>query len=229
MKSRRIAGLFAVAVALAACDGGARGSGVTTAQGNMASVDTALGGGAPARTSVAARLRAALALETVAHAQTDLAGIHVSVEGTTIEDDTDERGAFTLRGKFEGFVAIRFQRTAASPAATITLNAPAGGTLTLNDVQLDERSGDATAREVDVEFEGLVADTDCAGAALRLVSRHRGPTDTDVYTVRLDTSSLHDRNRMPVSCADLREGDPVTIRGTVNPDETFGHADVTVG
>ena len=229
MKPRRIAGLFALAVALAACDGGARGSGITTAQGNVSSVDTALRDGAPARTSVAARLRAALALETVAHAQTDLAGIHVSVEGTTIADDTDERGTFALRGKFEGFVAIHFQRTSGGPVATITLNAPAGGTLTLNDVQLDERNGDATAREVDVQFEGLVADTDCASAVLRLVSRHRGPTDTDVYTVRLDTSSLHDRNGMPVSCADLRQGDPVTLHGTVNPDETFGHADVTVG
>ena len=218
--------LCALALTLASCDGGSRGSGITTAQGNVDSVGTALRG-KPAP-SLLARLRSILTLEPNAHAQSALGGIHVTVEGTSIEDETDADGGFTLRGNFEGYVVIRFERMVGGPAARITLNAPAAGTLTLKDVRLDEQSGEASARELDVAFEGLVASADCAGNVLHLVSRHRSPTDTDVYTVRLDTSSLHDAAGSPVSCNELREGDTAVLRGTVNSDGTFGQADIEI-
>jgi hypothetical protein len=226
MNRIRMALLFALALALASCDGGSRGSGITTAQGNVDSVMTALRGtSAP---TLLARLRSALTFERTAHAQSALGGIHVMIEGTTIEDETDAQGLFTLRGNFEGDVVIRFEHMAGGPAARITLNVPAAGTLTLNDVRLDEQSGQATARQLDVAFEGLVAGSDCAGNTLRLVSRHRGPTDTDVYTIRLDTSSLHDKAGAPVSCDALRDGDTAVLHGTVNPDGTFGQADIEI-
>jgi hypothetical protein len=93
-------------------------------------------------------------------------------------------------------------------------------------VRLDERNGEATARSLDVVFDGLVADTRCATGDVHLVSPHRSPTDTDVYTVRLDTSSLHDPRDAPVACESLVEGDHLRLDGTVNDDGTFGHADI---
>ena len=42
MKRTRIAFVLPVLLALAACDGGSRGSGITTAEGNVSSVQTAL-------------------------------------------------------------------------------------------------------------------------------------------------------------------------------------------
>ena len=226
MNRIRMALLFALALGLASCDGGSRGSGISTAQGNVDGVTTALRG-TPAPTLLA-RLRSALTFARSAQAQSALGGIHVAVEGTSIEDETDTDGVFTLRGNFEGYVVIRFQRTVGGPAARITLNVPAAGTLTLNDVRLDEQSGEASARQLDVAFEGLVAGVDCAGNTLRLVSRHRSPTDTDVYTVRLDTSSLHDKAGTPVSCDALRAADAAVLHGTVNPDGTFGQADIEI-
>jgi hypothetical protein len=213
--------------AIAACDGGSRGSGITTAQGNVESVQTALRGsaGGPARTALA-RLRSLLAVAAPAYAQNALEGIRVSIEGTPLAAQTDADGVFTLRGNFEGVMVIRFQRDGDAASAAVTVNAPAGGTLTLNDVRLDERSGLASARSQGVLFEGLVADASCADAAVRLVSPHRSRTDTDVYTVRLDTSTLHDPQGAPVACESLVEGDRLRLDGTVNDDGSFGHADI---
>jgi hypothetical protein len=215
--------------AIAACDGGSRGSGITTAQGNVQSVQTALrrSDGPPARTALA-RLRALLPIAATAHAQAELEGIRVFVEGTSLADETDANGFFVLRGDFEGFVTIRFQRTADGASAGIAVNAPAGGTLTLNDVRIDERSGEATAPTQSVVFEGLVSDASCSTQTLHMVSRHRSPTDTDVYTIRLGTSSLHDVQGETVPCEALVEGDLLRLQGTVNDDGTFGNADIVV-
>ena len=73
---------------------------------------------------------------------------------------------------------------------------------------------------------GLVVDADCPGSRLQLVSRHRGPTDTDVYEIRLEDSSIRDANGLPLTCQDLRGGDGVRLQGSINDDETFGHADI---
>jgi hypothetical protein len=228
---KRISGVLLSACllsAVAGCDGGSRGSGITTAQGNVDSVQTARRGadGARARTMLA-RLRAFLSIAPLAHAQGTLEGIRVLVEGTPFATETDTDGLFALRGDFEGLVVIRFQGGDGGTAA-MTVNAPRGGTLTLNDVGLDERSGQASARSQGVAFEGLVADTSCANAVVRLVSLNRGPTDTDVYTVRLDTSTLHDPGGAPVACESLVEGDRLRLDGTVDDDGSFGHADIVL-
>jgi hypothetical protein len=113
-------------------------------------------------------------------------------------------------------------------SARMEVNVPAAGTLTLNDVTLDERSGKATAQSTNVAFHGLVASADCLSEVLRLVSSERSPTDTDVYVVLLDTSSLHDANGMPVACDQLTVGEAVQLAGIVNPDGTFGDCDIVV-
>jgi len=108
------------------------------------------------------------------------------------------------------------------------VDVPAAGTLTLNDVTLDARSGQATAQSSDVAFVGILTTADCPGEILGTVSSQRSPTDTDVYVVRLDASSLHQPNGTPVPCQDLATGQTLQIAGTVNPDGTFGHCDIIV-
>jgi hypothetical protein len=195
MTRNRILLVLPLVLALAACDGGARGSGITTAEGNLESTQTAL------------------------------RGIHVGVEGSTVTDDTDDAGSFSLRGTFEGDVVIRFERQDGS-FARMPVNAPAGGVLTLEDVHVDTTSGVATAATQSVVFDALVVGTDCGAPSLDLVSRHRKATDTDVYAVRLENSTIREGDGSPLSCPDLREGDAVDVRGTVNDDGTFGHAEI---
>ena len=229
MNRTRAAVLLSFFVALGACDGGSRGSGITTAEGNVESVETALRrsprGGARA---VLARLGRLLADAGSARAQAALEGIRVSVDGTSVAAETDADGFFVLRGRFAGDVVIRFQRSMDTPSAAIAVNAPAGGTLTLEGVDLDEPRGEATARRQGVTFDALIASANCPARELDLISRHRGATDTEVYAVRLESSSLHDASGTAVACETLREGDALRLVGAVDTDGTFGEADLTV-
>ncbi len=227
MKCTRIALALALVGALAGCDGGSRGSGITTAEGNVESVQTALH--APAAATRLGRLASLwrwLAPERTAEADAGLGGIRVLVEGTMVEDETDGDGSFSLRGDFEGDVVIRFEVPASGMSARIPVNAPAGGVLTLESVHLDTTSGAATAETQSVVFDALVAGADCVASTLDLVSRHRNATDTDVYAVRLQDSSIREIDGTPLSCPDLHEGDAVDVRGSVNDDGTFGHAEI---
>ena len=122
-------------------------------------------------------------------------------------------------------MVIRFELPSGG-SARIPVNAPAGGLLTLERVHLDADSGQATAASQSVVFEALVVDTDCDASELDLVSRHRSPVDTDVYAVRLEDSSIRDAGGASLSCADLHEGDALDLRGSVNEDGTFGHAEM---
>jgi len=205
-------------------DGGSRGSGVTTAaEGNVASVQTATLSKPLSRTPLT-RLARWFRIEPTVSADTGLEGISVIVEGTNFITATDANGFFSLRGAFESDVSILFQRTEDGLSARVAVNVPAGGTLTLNNVHIDNRSGQATPASQGVDFEGLITESDCAGETLTLVSSQRGPLDTDTYTVRLGSSSLKDRNGSPISCQDLRIGERVHVTGMVNADGTFGNA-----
>jgi hypothetical protein len=59
---------------------------------------------------------------------------------------------------------------------------------------------------------------------LQLVSSQRSPTDTDVYDVNLEGSSIRDANGSPLPCQALRVGDHVRLQGVVDNDGTFGDA-----
>ncbi len=227
MKRIRSAALLSLVLALGACDGGSRGSGITTVEGNVQSVQAVLRH-VPRRRSELAWLTRLLAAEGTAAAQGALEGINVSIEGSSIADETDANGSFSLRGHFESYVVVRFERTTDGASARMTVNVPAAGTLTLNDVTLDDRSGQATAQSTDVAFEGILTTADCPGEILDMVSSQRSPGDTDVYVVRLDTSSLHQPNGTPVACQDLTMGQALQVAGIVNPDGTFGNCDIVV-
>ncbi|HSD09364.1 MAG TPA: hypothetical protein VLF14_00140 [Candidatus Binatia bacterium] len=227
MKSIRSTALLSLVLALGACEGGSRGSGITTVQGNVESVEAAFRD-SPRRRSEFAWLTRLLAAEGTADADGALEGIRVSVEGSSIADDTDVNGFFSLRGHFEGDVAIRFERPIDEASARMAVNVPAAGMLTLNNVTIDGRNGEATAESADVAFDGLVASADCSAETLGLVSSEGSSTETDVYVVDLDTSSLHDAKGTPVACEELTVGEAARLAGSVNADGTFGNADIEV-
>ena len=225
------AALLLLIAGLGACaDGGSRGSGISTAQGNvdsvqMAGVRTAPRGPAEA---LLATLLDLLSIEKTAVARNPLEGIHVTVEGTDLASDTDPNGFFSLRGRFEGHAALVFERSADGILARLEINMPGGGTLTLNNVGIDQPSGQATAESQAVDFEGVVKTTDCSDQTLALVSRERSKTDTDVYTVDLTTSSLRDPEGNAVPCDNLRTGETLRVQGAVNTDGTFGGAAILI-
>ena len=227
MRYVRIALLFLLVLGLAGCDGGSRGSGITVADGTVESVQTALL--VPSRVrqpGVWATFRRWITLEAQAEAQAGVAGIRVLIEGTSIEDETDADGAFSLRGNFEGDVVIRFELPTTGATASIAVNVPAGGVLTLDRVHIDAQSGQATPQSQAVRFDGAVTDTECASEMLQLVSSQRSPMDTDVYDVDLEGSSIRDANGSPLPCQALRVGDHVRLQGLVEDDGSFGDAEI---
>ena len=80
---RAFAACWLLALASCASDGGQRGTGITIAAGNVASVQADMGG---------------------------VDGIEVAVEGTDVHGTTDATGVFELRGRFAGDTALRFAR-----------------------------------------------------------------------------------------------------------------------
>jgi hypothetical protein len=213
-----------------AMDGGSRGSGISTAQGNVDSVQmAALLKPRPSRAeTLLAALRHSLWIESAASARTELEGIVVTVEGTNATGETDANGVFSIRGNFEGQLSLLFQRADDGLSARIGVNLPAGGTLTLNDVRIDNPNGQAVAQSQGVDFEGLITRLDCAAETATLVSSRRSPTDTDTYTMRLNTSSIEDTRGDSIGCQSLQEGEPVRVTGSVNEDGTFGGGVVQV-
>lgn len=215
----------------ACAEGGTRGSGIsTTVAGNVAVIQTTA---LPRRArsgslGFLAELREFFRIETVARARTAIEGIHVAIEGTDVQGQTDANGSFSLQGDFHGHVNVVFQPPDDGGPARLAIDVPAAGTLTLHNVRLDTARGEAVPETQDVDFEGIITDIDCQGFTLTLVSAQDNPPDTDQYVLRLDTSSLLDAEGNPLSCGDLRGGDQATVRGTVNPDGTFGHATVEV-
>ena len=195
--------LLALAGVLGACaaDGGSRGSGISTSlQGNIAA-------GSPAI------------------AVNPLEGIHVTVEETGTSADTDSSGHFALTGSFRGRLTVLFELPVSAASARMTVNLPAGGALTLNDVRLNTESGHANADTQDIYCEGVVADTDCTGMTLTMMSiESPGAYSLDSYVIRLDSSTLLDASGHALSCTELRYGDELTVDGVVNADGTFGYA-----
>jgi hypothetical protein len=227
MRHVRIALLLLLFLGLAGCDGGSRGSGITVAEGTVESIQTAFLAPSHVRQPWGwATLRRWITLEGRAEAQAGVAGIRVFIEGTSIEDETNADGAFSLQGDFEGDVVIRFELPMTGATASIAVNVPADGILTLDRVHIDAQSGQATTQSQTVRFDGVVTGTQCAAETLQLISSQRSPTDTDVYDVNLEGSSIRDANGSPLPCQALRVGDQVRFLGIVDEDGSFGDAEI---
>ena len=185
-------------------DGGSRGSGITsTAQGNIAGV----GGTSDQQGSVE--------------------GIRVTI-GPRAQSVSDSAGVFSVQGGFEGHVTILFTRRTDRLRAHLPIYLPSGGTMTLNGVHIDTSTGSATVDSAGVNFLGELTRIDCAGQTLLMLAAKRTPEDTDMYAVRLDTSSLEDSQGNPLACSDLQTGQTAHVQGTVNDDDSFGHAQITI-
>ena len=228
MKRTVTACLLSLLVAFAACDGGSRGSGITTAEGNVEAIDGALRS-TPPETLLARLVRSFDRLWSErAEAASGVAGVRVSIEGTSFADVTDENGAFRLRGDFRGDAVIRFEPPSGG-AARIAVNAPAGGTLTLEDIHLDATGGTAAVSRQTVVFDGALVSTDCASARIGLVSRSRAASaDADVYILTLESSTIRDERGAMLECSALREGDALHVGGVVEADGTFGEAELVL-
>jgi hypothetical protein len=212
-------------------DGGSRGTGITSlAQGNVASVQPSASVGPPRDRNSVRFAQSGDFLRTLgeASAASTVQGITVTVEPQGGQSATDSAGLFSVRGSFEGQLTLLFTRPQDAIRASIEINIPAGGALTLNNVRISTASGIAMVDSENVDFLGNIVGVNCTSQTLILIASQHAPSDTDTYTVRLDTSSLRDPQSKPVSCADLRNGQMAHVQGTVNADGSFGHALVVV-
>ncbi len=208
----------AMAAAVAACDGGSSGTGISTsALGNVASVNTA-SRPAPdrARPTMIARLLGGLGFEREAFARAPLEGIRVTIEGTTLSTQTDAEGRFALRGNFAGPIPMAFEPPDGG-RSSLAIVVPRGGELTLTDVRLDGRTGTATADGQHVRFGGLVNSTDCPQNSATMVSRET-PGDGNRYTVLLSSATVRDSSGQPLACSNLFAGQSADVDGEVGHD-----------
>jgi hypothetical protein len=211
MRTKRLA-VLPLVMLLASCstDGGSSGTGITSAEGNVAGV----------------RQGAAISALTTSTI-TAVEGIDVIVAGTSAVGETDAAGRFVVRGKFEGRVTLSFHRAGDGLAAHMTIIVPAGGTLTLRNVQIDVGSEAAVAESQHAVFDARVVAVDCGARTLSLASVG-GDEGGDAYTLDLDGSFVHDGDGIAVDCGGLQRGDRVHVEGAVRADGTFGEADVGV-
>jgi hypothetical protein len=188
-----------LAVLGACAEGGIRGSGISTSVvGNVASVTP----GGP------------------------VAGVRVAIVGSGVATTTDSGGGFSLVGPFDGMLTVRFAPPGGGTAA-LPINVPAAGVLTLDNVHVDTAEGTATAEREQVDFAGVVVDTDCGAATLTLESAATA-ADGGEYEVDLTTSMLQDAQGQPVPCESVQAGTPATVSGDVYPSGVFGHCTVVL-
>jgi hypothetical protein len=208
-----------LAAGAAACDGGSSGTGITTtAQGNVVGASSAhRGTPASRRPTMLARVLGMLRFESEARARGSLEGIRVTIEGTSIETQTDAAGLFSLRGNFAGPVDMIFELPEGGSSARLVITVPRGGELTVTNVHVDTRSGQATADSQRVRFEGLVDGTNCSQQAATMVSRET-PNDGNTYSVDLGSASVRDRAGNPLGCANLTSGESADVDGEVGGD-----------
>jgi hypothetical protein len=199
-------------------DGGQRGTGISSFEGNVVAVEHGAAE-APAAAQGVARM-----------ASDAVSGILVSVEGTDLQTETDAQGSFSLHGAFGGDTALRFARAGDGIDVRYSVNAPAGGTTTVRNLTLQVSSGTAVPTAVYVAFEGRVVGLDCAMSRLVCASV-TVPADQidedDTYVVDLTESTVHDSAGHAVACDAFAAGDTMHIDGAYLRDGTIGQADIT--
>ncbi|HSD11274.1 MAG TPA: hypothetical protein VLF14_09830, partial [Candidatus Binatia bacterium] len=164
-----------------------------------------------------ARVLGILRSESEASALGQLEGIRVTIEGTSIETRTDAAGLFALRGNFAGPVGMLFEPPDGGSSARLVITVPRGGELTVTNVHVDVRRGQATADGQHVRFGGLVGSTNCSQQAATMVSRET-PNDGNTYTVLMGSASVRDPAGNPLGCANLASGESVDVEGEVGDD-----------
>lgn len=188
-----------------AIDGGSRGTGIaSTLQGIVASVQTA------------------------SNPQSSVEGLTVVVQHHGAHATTNSGGAFVVQGSFDGHATVLFRRPTDKVRARLPIYLPSGGTMTLNGVHIENTTATVTVDSAAIDFVGQIIQIDCAGLTLTMLPTKRPPGDSDTYTVLLNTSSLVNSVGNPVSCSQLSNGQFAHIQGTVNADNSFGHAVIVI-
>ncbi len=199
----KTATLLVLAGCFAACssEGGSRGSGISTLiRGNVSSVQAAA-------------------------ERPDLAGIQVTIAGTTTHGETDASGTFSVDGDFEGTFDLVFERAADSLMAQMQVTVPSGGTLTLNNISIAQAMATAASQQAD--FDAVITAIDCSTPAMTMRSVQQG--DPDHYAMNLATSALQDGRGATLTCADLRVGQEVAVhQAAAAADGTFSGGRVQV-
>jgi len=204
MSWRRLIACLVLGASIGCADGGQRGTGISSFEGNVVAVQRG-----------------------AAEPSSSVSGIVVRVEGTSLQAETDAAGSFTLRGTFGGDTALRFQRASDGLDVRYSVNAPAGGTTTLHDVTVRTDTGEASPAAVYVDFEGRVVTPDCEDERLLCESAASSAADDDTYVVLLADSTVHDSAGHPVGCDAFQPGDLMHVHGAYTEDGTIGAADVT--
>jgi len=211
--------VFATLCAGCAGGGGATGTGITTAQGTIASADTA---SRPARKRGGAAIWLARALDVLgaprtANAVGGVEGVRVSVQGTTISAESDASGFFSLSGSFGGPTTLLFSADDGRPPRRLDVDVPTGGTLTLDGVRLEGPDDRAHPDAQRLDFEGVVATKNCGGGSLSMVSSVT-PDDGNSYPVDVVGATLRDSSGAPIHCDDLAGGDLLSVQGEIRSD-----------
>jgi hypothetical protein len=154
-----------------------------------------------------------------------LAGVQVRVlqvrllEAPDAESVTNAEGQFLVEGAFAGSVTVQFEPPRRAPA-TLALEVPAGSTLVLREVALDE--GTARARLTRVrDFAGIIAaPPECAadGTAVVLVNDSAKPPNQFRVLVVRGTVIQQRMPGGPMRCGALHRVHDVDIEGTVQSD-----------
>ncbi len=195
--------------------GGSTGTGISVAEGNIASSTASLV--PPGQGSRLARLaRRLLAGVDSAEAAGTVANVTVSIDGAGVSAVSDFSGAFSLRGDFGGPITISFHLPS-GPIVRLQTTLPTGGTLVLNNVRLDAGSGRAEPDSQNLAFEGVVTGANCSGGRLSMVSSS-APGDGNSYPVDVEGATLQDSDGKAISCGNLAAGDVLTVEGDVGDD-----------
>ncbi len=221
--------LLSSALLLGACGGGESGSGIqgveidaATTLGNVSEVigSAHVRREEPPRQTLLARLLSRIA-PSEAVAASLLAGIRVSVLGSSASTVTDDAGSFVLNGGFFDFVLVRFEDAGGNLLGRLTTVIPAGGSMTLHDVKIDADRRSATPATQELQYEGVVAWKDCVANRLFVASRHRLLS----LPLAIDTGKmlLSEVGGRPLACADFALGDPVDVHAFLAPDGTLGY------
>jgi hypothetical protein len=236
---------FASLFLAAACGGGRSGTGISTddlgsladttpleqIQGNVSSVEAtrqpSTQGNEGLVSQLLALLRKSFALETVARAGSGLENIEVLVDNTDCRGETDSDGFFSLQGHCSGLRTLRFERGEDQLVAHMDVELPEGGSLVLQDVQIDSANGRVTPGSEIIDFNAAIVGAQCDDNLLSVASWY--DPDGVTYDVDLSTSSVKDGSGSPESCADLGKGDRVDVRGLLQGDRSIGNATVVTG
>jgi hypothetical protein len=198
---------------------------VTTIEGNVARLNLASRHRHGATNWLAA-VASLVPKMTVAFADSGLGGIRVALDGWGSMVETAADGSFALRGGFSGPLILRFERDEEGLDATLPVDVPSGGRLSLHDVQLDTGREQAVTGPSDLTFDGVVVDTACL--ARRVVVASRFAPDGERFVVELARSTMVDESGKRVYCVELRAGDAAQVDGTILPTGAIGDGTLVV-